>query len=109
MIILRLGVTSDFAQVRAGVVGLAFVSLHEGVEATPPTTPRTTPRPFGCTYSSEPAHQFPSVPCHTVHPMMTPPLSDAILVVDDDADNREMLAASLQRKGFTVYAAPNGA
>jgi CheY-like chemotaxis protein len=36
------------------------------------------------------------------------PLSDAILVVDDDTDSREMLVEYLQRKGFTVQAAPNG-
>jgi CheY-like chemotaxis protein len=40
--------------------------------------------------------------------MNTPPLSDAILVVDDDADSREMLVEYLQDNGFTVHAAPNG-
>jgi CheY-like chemotaxis protein len=34
--------------------------------------------------------------------------ADAILVVDDDADNREMLVEYLQARGFTVYAARNG-
>jgi CheY-like chemotaxis protein len=36
------------------------------------------------------------------------PLADAILVVDDDTDTREMLVAYLQVQGFTVHAAPNG-
>jgi CheY-like chemotaxis protein len=40
---------------------------------------------------------------------MTMPLSDTILVVDDDTDSREMLVVYLQAKGFTVYAAPDGA
>jgi two-component system, cell cycle response regulator DivK len=35
-------------------------------------------------------------------------LSDVILVVDDDADNREMLVVYLQMQGFTVHASPNG-
>src|ERR1700682_2997787 len=35
-------------------------------------------------------------------------LGDAILVVDDDADSREMLVAYLQAKGFTVHASPHG-
>ena len=35
-------------------------------------------------------------------------LADAILVVDDDADSRELLVAYLQAKGFTVHASPNG-
>jgi two-component system cell cycle response regulator DivK len=37
------------------------------------------------------------------------PLSDVILVVDDDADTLDMLVAYLQVQGFTVHAAPNGA
>jgi CheY-like chemotaxis protein len=40
--------------------------------------------------------------------MMTMPLSDTILVVDDDGDNRERLVEYLQAKGFTVYGARNG-
>ena len=40
--------------------------------------------------------------------MMTMPLSDAILVVDDDADSRELLVEYLQFKGFTVHESPNG-
>ncbi len=39
---------------------------------------------------------------------MDMPLSDVILVVDDDADNREMLVVYLQTRGFTVHASPNG-
>src|ERR1700674_1877982 len=39
---------------------------------------------------------------------LPPPRADAILVVDDDADSREMLVEYLQAKGFTVYAAPHG-
>jgi CheY-like chemotaxis protein len=35
-------------------------------------------------------------------------LSDSILVVEDDTDNREMLVAYLQLRGFTVHAAPDG-
>ena len=38
-----------------------------------------------------------------------PALPDVILIVDDDADNREMLLAYLQTRGFTVHASPNGA
>jgi two-component system, cell cycle response regulator DivK len=34
--------------------------------------------------------------------------ADSILIVDDDADNRERLAEYLVCKGFTVHAAPNG-
>jgi two-component system, cell cycle response regulator DivK len=41
--------------------------------------------------------------------MNTPPLSDAILVVDDDADSRPRLVEYLQDKGFTVHEAPDGA
>jgi CheY-like chemotaxis protein len=40
--------------------------------------------------------------------MMSMPLSDVILVVDDDAGNREMMVAYLQVKGLTVHASPNG-
>jgi two-component system, cell cycle response regulator DivK len=40
--------------------------------------------------------------------MVTLPLSNAILVVDDDADSREMLVEYLEDKGFTVHAAPTG-
>ena len=40
--------------------------------------------------------------------MMTTPLADAILVVDDDTDSREMLGEYLEAKGFTVHAAPDG-
>jgi CheY-like chemotaxis protein len=39
---------------------------------------------------------------------MAMPLSGVILVVDDDADNREMLVVYLQTQGFTVHASPNG-
>ena len=39
---------------------------------------------------------------------MAMPLSDVILVVDDDADNREMLVVYLQTQGFTVHASPDG-
>jgi CheY-like chemotaxis protein len=39
---------------------------------------------------------------------MSKPLSDLILVVDDDVDNREMLVEYLHIRGFTVHAAPNG-
>ena len=35
-------------------------------------------------------------------------LADAILVVDDDPDSREMLVEYLQAKGLTVHAAPDG-
>jgi CheY-like chemotaxis protein len=41
--------------------------------------------------------------------MNTPPLADAILVVDDDTDSREMLVQYLQAGGFTVHAASDGA
>jgi CheY-like chemotaxis protein len=41
--------------------------------------------------------------------MMILPLSDSILVVDDDADSRELLVEYLQFKGFTAHAAPDGA
>ena len=40
--------------------------------------------------------------------MNTPALADAILVVDDDADSREMLVEYLLSAGFTVHAAPDG-
>jgi len=40
--------------------------------------------------------------------MVTMPLSDAILVVDDDADSRELLVEYLEDTGFTVHAAPTG-
>jgi CheY-like chemotaxis protein len=43
------------------------------------------------------------------HPTMAMPLSDSILVIDDDADNRDLVIASLQAKGFTAHAAPDGA
>jgi two-component system cell cycle response regulator DivK len=49
------------------------------------------------------------VRCHTVHAMMTPPLSDTILVVEDDAEQRELLVEYLEVKGFTVHESPNGA
>jgi two-component system cell cycle response regulator DivK len=39
---------------------------------------------------------------------MTLPLADAILVVDDDADRRELLVEYLEDTGFTVHAAPTG-
>ena len=39
---------------------------------------------------------------------LPPPRADAILVVDDDADSREMLVEYLQAKGFTVHAARHG-
>jgi CheY-like chemotaxis protein len=39
---------------------------------------------------------------------MAIPLSDSVLVVDDDRDSREMLVEYLQLRGFTVHAAPNG-
>jgi CheY-like chemotaxis protein len=35
-------------------------------------------------------------------------LSDSILVVEDDTDNREKLVAYLQLRGITVHAAPDG-
>ncbi len=41
--------------------------------------------------------------------MMAMPLSDSILVVDDDADRRETLVEYLLCKGFAVHAAPTGA
>jgi two-component system, cell cycle response regulator DivK len=41
--------------------------------------------------------------------MNTLPLADAILVVDDDADSRDMLVEYLEFKGLTVHAAPDGA
>jgi CheY-like chemotaxis protein len=41
--------------------------------------------------------------------MMTQPLSDAILVVEDDVDSREMLIEYLQFKGFIVHESSNGA
>src|ERR1700680_2035149 len=41
--------------------------------------------------------------------MMTLPLSDAILVVEDDIASREMLVEYLQFKGFTVHESSNGA
>jgi PleD family two-component response regulator len=41
--------------------------------------------------------------------LATPSLSDSILVIDDDADNRDLVIASLQAKGFTAHAAPDGA
>ena len=41
--------------------------------------------------------------------MNTPPHADAILVVDEDADSREMLVGYLEDKGFTVHAVPDGA
>jgi CheY-like chemotaxis protein len=44
-----------------------------------------------------------------LQPALAMPLADAILVVDDDADTREMLVEYLLVKGFTVHAAPNGA
>ncbi len=50
--------------------------------------------------------------CSFAHPqllVMVMPLADAILVVDDDTDTREMLVAYLQALGFTVHSAPNGA
>jgi CheY-like chemotaxis protein len=37
------------------------------------------------------------------------PLSNVILVVDDNADTREMLVAYLQVNGFIVHASPSGA
>jgi CheY-like chemotaxis protein len=40
--------------------------------------------------------------------MVTMPLSDAILVVDDDADSRELPVEYLEDTGFTVHAAPTG-
>jgi CheY-like chemotaxis protein len=40
---------------------------------------------------------------------MVMPLTNAILVVDDDTDTRQMLVAYLQVLGFTVHSAPNGA
>ena len=43
---------------------------------------------------------------HMADPPPTP--AEAILVVDDDADTREMLVEYLQAKGFTVYAARHG-
>jgi CheY-like chemotaxis protein len=43
------------------------------------------------------------------HPIMAMPLSDSILVIDDDADNRDLVIASLQAKGFTAHAASDGA
>jgi two-component system cell cycle response regulator DivK len=43
-----------------------------------------------------------------LHSMVTMPLSDAILVVDDDADSRELLVEYLEDTGFTVYGAPTG-
>jgi CheY-like chemotaxis protein len=46
---------------------------------------------------------------HEFTRLVTPPLADAILVVDDDADNREMLAEYLASAGFTVHTASNGA
>ena len=39
---------------------------------------------------------------------LPPPRADAILVVDDDADSREMLVEYLQAKGFTVHVARHG-
>ena len=42
-------------------------------------------------------------------PHETPPLADAILVVDDDAYSRDMLVEYLEFKGLTVHAAPDGA
>ena len=41
--------------------------------------------------------------------MMTMPLSDTILVIEDDADQRELLVEYLEVKGFTVHESPNGA
>jgi CheY-like chemotaxis protein len=41
--------------------------------------------------------------------MMAMPLADAILVVEDDADQRELLVEYLEVKGFTVHESPNGA
>src|ERR1700730_689513 len=41
--------------------------------------------------------------------MKTTPLSDGILVVDDDADSRAMLVEYFLSSGFTVHAAPDGA
>jgi CheY-like chemotaxis protein len=35
--------------------------------------------------------------------MMAMPLADAILVVEDDADQRELLVEYLEVKGFTVH------
>jgi CheY-like chemotaxis protein len=40
---------------------------------------------------------------------LPPTHADSILVVDDDADSREMLVEYLQVKGFTVHESPNGA
>jgi CheY-like chemotaxis protein len=40
---------------------------------------------------------------------VTPPLADAILVVDDDAERRQTLAEYLAFAGFTVHTAANGA
>src|SRR5579862_3174928 len=42
-------------------------------------------------------------------PMVATSLANAILVADDDTDNREMLVEYLQAKGFTVHASANGA
>jgi CheY-like chemotaxis protein len=41
--------------------------------------------------------------------MITMPLSDAILVVDDDADSRELLVDYFLVTGLTVHEAPDGA
>jgi CheY-like chemotaxis protein len=40
--------------------------------------------------------------------MNTAPRADAILIVVDDADSREMLVEYLQGTGFAVHAAPTG-
>jgi two-component system cell cycle response regulator DivK len=40
---------------------------------------------------------------------LPPTHADSILVVDDDADSREMLVEYLQVKGFTVHESPDGA
>src|ERR1700674_3687149 len=45
---------------------------------------------------------------HCTRHIMAMSLSDSILVVEDDTDNREMLVAYLQLRGFTVHAAPDG-
>ena len=39
---------------------------------------------------------------------LPPTCADPILIVDDDADSREMLAEYLLAKGFMVYAATHG-